>query len=422
MKGVGKMDPAFMRGMTQRRLSRRQLLQYAGAGAGALSLSTILAACGSGTAQQDVPAAGNAFDGEPAGTLEFANWPLYMDQEKVGGQIVHPSLDLFTKETDIAVNYHEVIQDNFVFFGKIQPQMAAGESIGYDLMVLTNTPVFSKMVKLGYLLPLDHSLVPNFTKNANPAVKDPPYDPGNQFTVAWQSGFTGIAYNPKLTGREITSFQDLFDPAFAGKVGMLGDTLDLPNFALVGMGVNPESSTPDDWQAAADLLTRQRDDGIVRQYYNQNYINALSRGDVALTMGWSGDIFQTNLGGDADGLQFVIPDEGGILWTDNMMIPAHAEHPVDAITYMDFVYRPDVAAMMTEWINYISPVPGATKVIEKDVAAADSAADKEYLQNVLESPMVFPPQDILDRTYAYRVLDETEEQDWNALFQPIYQG
>lgn len=416
------MDPAFLRGMTQPRLSRRQFLRYTSVGAGTLSLSAILAACGSDTAEPGTSQAAGAFDGEPTGTLEFANWPLYMDQAKVDGKIIHPSLDLFTEESGIQVNYHEVIQDNFQFFGKIQPQMAAGESIGYDLMVLTNTPVFSRMVKLGYLTPLDHSLLPNFEKYANPAVKDPSYDPGNEFTLAWQSGFTGIAYNPKLTGREITSFQDLLDPAFAGKVGMLGDTLDLPNFALVGMGINPETSTPDDWQAAADLLAQQRDDGIVRQYYTQNWINALSNGDVALTMGWSGDVFQTNLSGDADGLQFVIPDEGGILWTDNMMIPAHAEHPLDAITYMDFVYRPDVAAMMTEWINYISPVPAATEVIEKDAAAADSPEDKEYLQNVLASPMVFPPQDLLDRSYAYRVLDETEEAEWNALFQPIYQG
>jgi len=104
------------------------------------------------------------------------------------------------------------------------------------------------------------------------------------------SGITGIGYDPELTGREITSVLDLFDPAFEGKVGMFGDTEDMPNLTLLGMGVEPSESTEDDWQAAADKLTKQRDDGLVRQYFGQNYVNALTSGNVALTMAWSADV------------------------------------------------------------------------------------------------------------------------------------
>ena len=137
------------------------------------------------------------------------------------------------------------------------------------------------------------------------------------------SGITGIGYDPELTGREITSVMDLFDPAFEGKVGMFGDTEDMPNLTLLGMGVEPSESTEDDWHAAADLLTKQRDDGIVRQYYGQNYVSALTTGNVALTMAWSADILQLQLGGSPQ-LKFVVPDEGAMLWTDSLCIPANS--------------------------------------------------------------------------------------------------
>jgi spermidine/putrescine transport system substrate-binding protein len=258
-------------------------------------------------------------------------------------------------------------------------------------------------------VPLEHSYLENFNQYAADAYKDPSYDPGNKYTVPWQSGITGIGYDPKLTGREITSFNDLFDPAFKGKVGMFGDTLDLPNFALQGLGVNPEDSTPDDWQNAADKLTEQRDSGIVRQYYQQNYIKALSAGDVALTMAWSGDIFQAQNSGSPQ-LKFVVPEEGGLIWTDNMCIPTAAQHPVDAITMMDYVYQPEIAAMIADWVWYITPVPDAQPILQK--AKSD----------VADSPLVFPTPEMYSSVNRYRVLEQDEEQQWNDLFSPIYQS
>jgi spermidine/putrescine transport system substrate-binding protein len=268
---------------------------------------------------------------------------------------------------------------------------------------------------------------PNFDKYAGPHVKDPAYDPGNKYTMAWQSGLTSIGWDPvqikqlRPDNPTITSIMDLFDPAFKGKVGMIGDNQDLPNTALLAIGVEPETSTPDDWQKAADLLTKQRDDGIVRQYYEQNYIQALSNGDVALTMAWSGDIFQANLSGDSQGLQFTVPPEGAIIWTDNMCVPTGVEHPVDAITYMDYVYQPEVQAMIEEWVNYISPVPAAQAVVEADAAKA-TGGDATYLNNVAKSTLVFPTVDQMSKFSTYRLLTEQEEVDWNNLFQPIYQG
>jgi spermidine/putrescine transport system substrate-binding protein len=427
-KDLSKVDPAWLRGMTMRRMSRRDLFRTAGVGAAGLSLASILAACDSNAntpGEETGPGTAVDWNAAPNGTLNFANWPLYIDKEKdESGDVVRPSLLEFTKSTDIEVNYREVIQGNQSFFGQIQPLLAAGKSTGWDIIVITNGETLGKLMSLNYLIELPADKRPNFDQYAGDAVKDPAYDPGNKYTMAWQSGLTGIGWDPKQIAElrpdkpTITSVMDLFDPAFAGKVGMFGDNQDMPNFAMLGMGILPEESTPDEWQQTADTLQKQKDDGIVRQYYEQNYINALSNGDVALTMAWSGDIFQQNLSGDSEGLQFTVPDEGAIIWTDNMMIPIGAENPVDAATYMDYVYDPDVAGQIAQWVNYITPVPDSKAYIEN---LAKETGDS-YYTDVANSPLVFPTPEMISKLHTYRVLTEDEQLQWNDLFEPIYQS
>jgi spermidine/putrescine transport system substrate-binding protein len=408
---VTAMDASVVRGMTQRRFPRRDLLKWAGLGAGALGASAILEACSippigvaKKVSQSDVA---KIFSGKPAGLLNFANWPYYIDS----GNHSHPSLVKFTQETGIKVNYFPVINGNDTFFAKIQPALQAHQPTEYDLMVITNGTTLDKLIKFGDLTPLDHAKTPNFTKYAGPSVVNPSYDRGNRYTMAWQSGYTGIGYNVKLTGREITSIQDLNDPKFSGHIGMFADTADLPTFGLLAVGVAPETSTPDDWHKAAEWLTAQRPK--VRQYYDQGYITALENNDIWVTMAWSGDIYIAVNGEGYTDLRFVVPDEGGALWTDNMCIPSLAQHPVDAITYMDFAYRPDIAGMIADWVDYITPVPDARTYI------LDTLKDKV----VANSPLVFPKASDLAKGHRYYVFkDEAEEQLWNSIFQPIYQG
>jgi spermidine/putrescine transport system substrate-binding protein len=412
-----------------RPLSRRQLLKYAGASLGALGAAGLLSACssdgggGNPTPSTEIGSKAWWAEQEPGDTLVIANWSLYMDQTKdANGNVVHPSLELFTKRTGIEVDYREVIDTLDTFFAKIQPQLQAGQALGYDVIPgLTNGKYFDTMLRLGYLIPIDQSAVPNFFKYAAEVYQDPAYDPGNEHSVAFMSGITGIAYDPKLTGGQITSFQELLDPAFKGKVGMFGDTLDMPNFALVGIGVDPVTSTPDDWQRAADTLIKARDSGIVRQFYGANYINALSRGDVALSMGWSGDVYQSNKSGASEGLQFVVPEEGAVIWTDNIVIPQGSANPAGAMEWMNFVYQPEIMAMMAEWITYIPPVPAARDVVLRDAANA-SGAEADSLQNLANSPLVFPSEEDMAKLKRYRVLTPEEEQQWNSIFQQVYQG
>jgi spermidine/putrescine transport system substrate-binding protein len=412
-------DPSFLRGLTQARISRRTALQ----GAGAASLAAFLAACGVGSKPQPAAHTNWVWDkATQANVLDFGNWPLYIDVgQDAAGKTTYPSLNQFFKETGIKVNYSEPIQDNDSFFAKVAPVLQQGQAItpNYDIIVVTNGIQLTNYMLKHWLTELDPSKLPDFTANAAPRVLARAFDPGNRFTVPWQSGLTGIGYDPIKTGREITSYADLFDPKFKGKVGMMSNLADTPNLALVGMGIKPETSTPKDWQKAADKLKKQRDDGIVRKYYDQSYIKALSAGDTWITMAWSGDIFQANLSAGNEKLKFVIPSEGGVIWTDNMCIPLHAAHPLDAITYMNWVYRPANAATLAEYIDYITPVPGAKQVIEQQAAQEKDAAAKASLLQTSESQLVFPPADVLNHTSYYRVLNPSETAQWNQIFNAV---
>jgi len=393
-------------------LSRRELLRRMGIGAGAISVQALLAACGvTGTSENGDAAPSptdlNLESQDPAGVLNFANWPLYIDPPKKANS----SLEKFMQATDIEVDYKTVIDDNETFFGTIREPLSSGQATGWDIIVVTDWLV-AKMANLGYLESLDHDLLGQYDQNAAEIYKNTTYDPGNQYSVPWQSGITGIGYNPELTGREITSFEDLFDPAFEGKVGMFKEMRDTVNLTLLGMGIKPADATMEDVEAATNRLIEQRDSGIVRQYYGNAYADALVREDIWLTMAWSGDVFQLQF--DKPELQFVVPDEGGILWVDNMCIPKGAEHPVDAHMMMDFVYDPEIAAQIAGWVNYICPVPAAQPILA-------SAKDK-YTRTVANSPLVFPTPEMESRLHSYKNLDEDEEAEWNDLFGTVIQG
>ena len=409
-------DPALLRGLTQRRLGRRDALRMGGVSA----LAMALAACGvKGTGTPAASAAPDAvakFWADKASTkhVDFANWPLYMDPKK-------PELKKFTAETGISVNYQEVIQEMGPWFAKVQPQLKAGQSIGYDLMVITNGIQFGQFKDSGFLAPLDHSKLPNYTANAAKSYANEAFDPGNQYSVPWTSGITGIAYDPAKTGREITKLADLWDPAFKGKVGMFSDTQELGNFGMMALGIDPAKSTEDDWKKAAEKLKEQKSSGVLRNYYDQSYIDALGKGEVWITQAWSGDVFQKNVS-DGTNFKFVIPAEGGTIWTDNFAIPVTAKSPVDAITLIDFFYKTDIAASLAEYINYVCPVPAAQQQIKAD-ASKLTGKEKTAMEAIADSPLVFPVEADYSKLHYYRDFPTVaEQQAYQKIFEPIVLG
>jgi len=407
-------DASFLRGVTQRGISRRDILRISGLSAATIAFAAACGVKGQGTPTATGTDAVKAFwDGKTKhGKLSFANWPLYMDTDK------KPELTKFTEQTGIQVSYDEVIQEMGPWFAKVQPQLAAGQSIGYDLMVITNGIQFKQFKQLGYLAPLDHAQMPNFTKNVGASYTHSTYDPGNAFSVPWASGMTGIAYDPEKVG-EITKLADLWDPQYAGKVGMFSDTQELANFGLLVLGLDPDTSTPADWDKAAKKLKDQKDAGIVRNYYDQSYIDALASGEVWITQAWSGDILQRNLS-DGSNLQFIIPEEGGTIWTDNMAIPSTAENPVDALMLLDFFYDPAIAASLAEYIGYVTPVPSAKAAMQADADAAPDDDTKSYIEDLIANPTIFPDDGTYQKLHYYVDFETTElQQQFQSTFEPI---
>jgi spermidine/putrescine transport system substrate-binding protein len=425
----------------RRRMTRRAFLVDAGKGTavagGMLSLPSILAACGiSPAGSASGTAAGSAtpvpLPSSPAGLVNFENWPAYIDvtdataDKKVENQ-VHPTLRKFTRGTDIQVNYGEGINDNEEFFGKIQPDLAAGNDTGYDIIVLTDWMI-QRMVSLGYLELLHHEELSNFEANADDLYRDPWYDPGNQHSLAWQSGITGIGWNKKLVAQlrpdkpEITTFDDLLDPAFEGQVGMFSDMRDTMSLTLLSLGITPVDATIDDVQAAHDKLLEPAERGQFQGFYGNDYYDLLAANNLALSIAWSGDISQMQLYDNGD-VEYVIPATGGMRFVDNMCIPNKAEHPLDAHMLMNFWYDLDNAVPLTEWIGYFSPVSGVPERVLQDADQARQDGDEEWA-SALEviAATATPSEEALANVYEYKVLDEDEEREWNNLFNEIAFG
>ncbi|HEX6844214.1 MAG TPA: extracellular solute-binding protein [Actinomycetota bacterium] len=383
-------------------LPRRRFLGTAGGVLATAALGPVLSACGR------EPAA-------PAGIVHVANGPQRVDAvASPDGGTEYPSLRGFTRETGILVDYREVVLDAAGFTAQVRPYLVRDEPTGWDVIVIRNGPTLGELLREGLLeeLPLDRR--PHFDDHALPTVEDPAYDPGSRHTMAWRSGMTGIAYDPAATERRVTSLGDLFTREFAGRVGMLGDAVDMPNLAIVAVGADPASSTPVDWDRAAELLQRQREAGVVVDV-GGDPVGALRTGRVAVSLARSSDVYRANEEGAS--LQFVVPDEGGLLWTDAMCIPRRAADPVSAMRFMDHVYRPDVAAQIATSGAYLSPVRGARERLLGLAAKQEDETRARELRAIAASPLAFPTDDDLSRLWTSRDLrDEGEAARWAATF------
>jgi spermidine/putrescine transport system substrate-binding protein len=410
---VTDMDRMF--GGLHRPVSRRELLRRAGRGSMYLGAMALLAACGVEAQRREEGDRLQPLPAEPAGELVMANWPLYIDKGPTGS----PTVKGFEAESGIDMRYEVVINDNEEFFGTIREPLSAGQPTGWDIIVVTDWMI-DKMIRLGYLERLHHEELPNFDGNAADGVRDPWFDPGNEHSIPWAAGITGIGYDVEAVGRDIVRFDDLFADDLAGRVGLFAEMRDTFGLALASMGIREPDATVEDVQAAQQMLIAQRDK--VRGFYGNDYTDAMARGDVVATMAWSGDIFALAL--DNPNLRFIIPEGGGMRWTDNMAIPVGAEHPLDAHMFMNYVYDARIATNITKWVWYESPVAAVQDQIRQDVADKHetNVSCAPFCDSLAEDRFVFPTEETNAQTIPYKQLDEEEEQAWNDLFQQVVQG
>jgi spermidine/putrescine transport system substrate-binding protein len=347
-----------------RPLTRRELLERAALGGAVFTIPGFLAACGGSDGIEGAgttTAAGTTAAGSKtlADKLTISNWTLYIDIDEKTKK--YPTLEQFTKQTGVDVDYIEDVNDNDEWFGKNQAALAKGRPIGRDITVLTDW-MAARMVRLGYVEKLDRSAIPN-ASNLVDALASPGWDPSREFSLPWQSGLTGIGYDPDKVGGELTSISQLLDdPKLKGKVTFLTEMPDTMGLMILDGGGDPSKVVKADFDKAIDRLQKGVDSGQIRQFTGNDYSGPLAKGDIWACTAWSGDMVQ--LTADNPNLKFAIPDAGGMIWTDNMLIPKGGD-VYTASTFMNYVYDPKVAAQIEAYVNYICPVEGAAEEIKQ---------------------------------------------------------
>ena len=383
-------------------LDRRTLLSGLG-GLAALAVSGVLIERSDTPDRQQNPATCVADDlSDAQKRLVISNWPEYIDTEDGD---VRSTLQNFEEATGISVRYSADVNDNDEFFAKVQNQLGACQSSKRDMFMLTDW-MAARMIQVGWIQKLDAANVPNLHANVIDSLASPGWDPERDFSAPWQSGLTGIAYNKEKV-KEVGSFTELLTrPDLRGRVSLLTEMRDTMGFCLLAAGKDPSDFDDTDWAAGMDLLRKARSDGQIRAFTGNEYIQDLSAGNILACEAWSGDVAAA----EDENLVFVTPEEGLMIWADNMLVPNLATHQKNAEKWIDFYYQPEVAAQLAAYVYYICPVKGAREAMEK--------IDPDLVDNQL----IFPDDKTLSVTHGFRALEEFEMRRYDREFKDVTGG
>ncbi|MFH9233733.1 PotD/PotF family extracellular solute-binding protein [Streptomyces globisporus] len=394
---------AMRRSLTSGRgaLTRRSLLRASGMGALALGGMATLGACGIPPAKR--ADAGTASDdhSDKEKEVTFSNWTEYMDVSE--DEKSRPTLQAFTKRTGIRVKYTEDINDNVEFFGKIKPQLAAGQNTGRDLICVTDW-LAARIIRLGWAQKLDPSNLPHAFANVSAQFRTPDWDPGRAYSYPWTGIPTVIAYNVKATGgRKVDSVTQLLDdPKLKGRVSFLSEMRDTVGMTLLDQGKDPGKFTDADFDGAIGRLQKAVDKKQIRRFTGNDYTADLSKGDLAACVGWAGDIIQ--LQADNPDIKFAIPAAGYITSSDNLLVPAQARHKTNAEKLIDYYYEPPVAAQLAAYINYVCPVDG----VREELAKID--------ESMASNTLILPDKEMAAKSRSFRSLSTEEETAYEEKF------
>ena len=401
-------DPAvagLVKAASRSAFSRGHLLGGVGLGLGATALS----AC----APPAPPATAAALNlptdvSDTDKVVRWANWTAYLDYDEEAKN--YPTLEAFIKETGIQASYTEDIEDNDAYVSKIKPQLQATppQDINRDIFALTDW-MANRVIRDGLVQPLDLIRMPH-AANLLDSLKDVSFDPGRKYSLTWQSGFAGIGYDKSKVGRELKSLSDLWADDLKGKVVALSEMRDTLGLIMQSQGVDISGSfTKDQVSKAMDEVSKRIADQNIRRIKGNSYMEDLKSGNAIAGIVWSGDLFILRAETENENWEFVIPDSGGTLWSDNMMIPITSTHRRNAMALMDYYYRPDVAAQVAAYVNYVCPVVGAQAELAK--------TDPE----LAESPFIFPTSEWIaeHKIQGFRALDAQEDADYSAMWAKV---
>jgi spermidine/putrescine transport system substrate-binding protein len=371
-------------------LSRRRFLGRGAAGAAAAVVlgPSFIAACGG---DDDDTSAGGGGGGD---SLRISNWPFYITETFVPA---------FEEASGLSVTYKEDFNDNEEWFAKVKDSLDAGQDIGTDLVVPSEFMV-ARLIGLDWLEELDDANIPNKV-NLRTDLLDSTIDDERRYSAPYMSGMVGLAYNRAATGRDITSVEDLWDPAFSGRVSLFSDTQDGLGMIMLSLGDDPANPSAEAVQRAADKVAEEKDSGQIRRFTGNDYADDLAAGNVAVAQAYSGDIVQ--LQADNPDLQFVVPEAGGTTFVDSMVIPVTTRNKAGAEEWINFVYD---KANYAELIAFVQFVPVLT-----DITAELSAVDPEVAAN----PLVNPPQETLDKLSIWPALSDEDDAEYATIYAEV---
>ncbi len=334
--------------------------------------------------------------------LIVSNWPGYIDEDDGD---YRSTISVFGKRTGIDVSYTADVNDNLEFFAKVVNQLGSCQSSNRDLFMLTDW-MAARMIQVGWIQPLDKAKVPNFHANLIDSLAHVGWDEDRTYSAPWQSGLTGIAYN-KSKVKEVRSFEELLSrPDLKGRISLLTEMRDTMGLIMLAQGADPAKFTDRDWENGLDRLRKARTDGQIRAFTGNDYIQDLSAGNILACEAWSGDVAAS---GD-DNLVFVSPEEGQMIWSDNMLIPNLASHKSNAEAWIDYFYEPEVAAKLAAYVWFICPVKGAREAMEK--------VDPSLVDNQL----IFPSDETLATTHSFMALEEFQIRAYEGEFADVIGG
>ncbi|MEL6980979.1 MAG: spermidine/putrescine ABC transporter substrate-binding protein [Actinomycetota bacterium] len=376
-----------------RGLSRRRFLLAMGA--------TGLTACVDTSGDRQIDLGGST-------DLRVLNWPDYIDADDDGDlQYAGGTLAELAAAAGMSIRYDADYTDNIDGFQVVLDRAVNVEEPAYDIVVPTNWRA-AQMIANGWAEQIPIEVVPNHA-NIDPAFLTNAWDRGCRHQMPWQAGITGIAFDTaatdELIGGPISSIEQLFDPALAGRVGFIGEMREGVGLAMLANGDDPSRPTVAAADAGLERIVDAVERGQVGAFTFEDFGPRLASGELVAAMAWSGDA--ALLQADRPDIDFVVPDEGAIQWFDTMVIPAGSPNVAAAGRFMDFVYDPANAARITRWVGYISPVIGVQEYL-----AGQGGSDAELAAN----PILFPDAATRARLFTWGGLDQADEDRLDAAY------